>query len=267
MNENKKKQKISNNPLEMNLTEIVAIRNSIQLSQQALTRIEHRCNNDEMLPELMAIKNSLQLSQQSLNRIEHRQSSKKKPPSVTPGKASTNSTVPAQRQLLKRVYNRSPQRRICVKHKLYGPATPIGDCPGPAICSYIPPPSGKNRMQRRLEKFSANLLATQQPQTNSPQQPQSILPTPQTILPPPQPILPPQQPQSILPTPQTILPPPQTILPPPKPQPTVAQNGQLQQAIPAQQWSGLIDIHHAQTNNTSMTAEMEQELLDVSDSE
>lgn len=86
------------------------------------------------LHELVSIRNTLQLAQQSLTRLEKSvlaQSSPTQPSGtlVTPAKTLRN-----------KLYNADNTTRICWYHKNFGNAANPHNCPGPDSCTFVPTP-------------------------------------------------------------------------------------------------------------------------------
>lgn len=146
-----------------------------QRQQVAATKAISSLEQPKISSEIFAIRNTLQLCQQSINRIDHRQIAVHKSASTT-GVKTGPTTVAHQRKLINNIYNRSPRKRLCNRHREFGSATSIQDCPGPDQCSFVP----QNRAQRRLEKFGKNINPVSIP-TNVPSSSSS---TAQAVTPP-----------------------------------------------------------------------------------
>lgn len=110
-------------------------------------RVAHQ-TNDELLHELVAIRNTIQLAQQSLNRVE--QQLKKAPMQSTPDRP-----LPPARRLLQEVANRDFVQEICFHHRRFGKATNPRDCPGAPECKFVPPIIVKKVVPKVITKPNA----------------------------------------------------------------------------------------------------------------
>lgn len=107
--------------------------------------------------ELLAIRNTMQLTQQSVSRLEKHLATvaKNKNQENLPKKRSASSTptiVTKRRQLLENIANRDPPPRPCWKHRVYGAAARECDPP----CNYqrpipIKPAKLKQAVQTKTE--------------------------------------------------------------------------------------------------------------------
>jgi len=121
-----------------------------------IQRIAHQGQKDQsILHELIAIRNSLQLAQQSLNRLEHRYASSKNTPTkpTPPNKPPTK--TPA-RQLLENIANQPIKFNICWYHKMFGAAANTKNCPGPLECKFRAPKFTGSTAQSRIKKIREN---------------------------------------------------------------------------------------------------------------
>lgn len=260
--------------------EFVAIRTTLQTTQEALRRLENRqltAKNSSttartpILPEIIALRNTLQLCLQASNRMEHRELAANKKVTMAQ-RASAKPTVTSQRTLINKIFNGSPKKRICLRHREYGSAVSPSDCPGHNQCSFVPSSPPKNRAMRRLEKFkipataSTDSIAVTTAAAKTNQISKMVAPTEINTGTPVSRI---DQLATIL-TANNQISTPQQSMAVDSTNETKAINNPIDHSsaplpIP---WTELADMHdNEQTNGLSMTEEMEQDLLDVSDSD
>lgn len=101
-------------------------------------RIAHGSDKQQYLSELTSIRNSLQLVQQSVTRLERTIRASTRPLVTMQRQHDTNHrTLPAQRRLLQRIADGPLPTLICWQHKMHGAAT--RNCGGPPCPFYVNP--------------------------------------------------------------------------------------------------------------------------------
>lgn len=108
-------------------------------------RIAHRADPN-ILHELMAIRNSLQITQQSISRLEHR---------FKNAESTSTPKINPTRQKINEVANRPVKIDICWFHRMFGAAANPANCPGQPTCKFVPPPIPVPRTKKMIRPPAA----------------------------------------------------------------------------------------------------------------
>ncbi|KAJ6647894.1 hypothetical protein Bhyg_03118 [Pseudolycoriella hygida] len=129
-------------------------------------------NTQNLLHEIIAIRNTMQLAQQSLSRLEKQLAKENKKPIDTTlsREQSKGRIVPPRRALLNRLYNQEISNQICWYHQKFGKAANISNCPGPEHCQFIPPTKitlkpTMDSKNTKIRPASSNPTATTTPES------------------------------------------------------------------------------------------------------
>lgn len=118
--------------------------NTLKPNMAPIKRTAHSDQNSNFLHEIISIRNTMQLAQQSLSRLERNLVK-------TPATSSTPKEKTPRRVLVEKLFNAEIPKRICWYHNRFGKAADPKNCPGPEFCNFVPPQIMTKAITKRIK--------------------------------------------------------------------------------------------------------------------